>query len=78
MLQVLNKHGAINESLDFMGEQGKKSEVTLFNRMILSVVLAEREVIELLLVRARILQGVQGSPPQVCVGDLRERLLEHT
>jgi len=78
MFQVLNKHRAINKSLDFMGEQGEKSEVALFNRVILSVVLAEREVVELLLVGACILQGVQGSPPQVCVGDLRERLLEHT
>ena len=78
MLQVLDEHRAINKPLDFMGEQGEKSEVTLFNRVILSVVLTEREVVEVLLVRTCILQGVQGSPPEICVGDLCERLLDHT
>lgn len=78
MLQVLDKSGAFDESWDFMGEQGKESEVALFDRVILSVGLAEREVVEALLVGARILEGVQGSPPQVGVRDLRERLLKHT
>lgn len=78
MIQVLDKSGTFNESWDFMGEQGEESEVVLFDRVILPVSLAEREVVEALLVGARILQGVQGSPPQVGIRDLRERLLEHT
>jgi len=78
MLQVLDESGAFDEPRDFMGEQGQESEVAFLDRVVLSVGLAEREVVEALLVGARILQGVQGSPPQVGVSDLSERLLKHT
>ena len=59
-----------------MGEQGEKSEVTLFNRVILSIVLAEREVVELLLIGARILQRVQCSSLQICILNGCERAFE--
>jgi len=78
MSQIPNDHRVFLDSLlNLMRKQCKQCKVPLLNWVVLLVCLAKGEVIQVLLVCARILQRVQSASAQVQVRDLLERRLEN-
>ena len=78
MSQIPNYHRVFLDSLlNLMRKQCKQCKVPLLNWVVLLVCLAEGEVVQVLLVCARIFQRVQSASAQVQIGDLLERRLEN-
>ena len=78
MSQIPNDHRVFLYSLlNLMRKQCEQCQVPLLDRMVLLVCLAKGEVVQVLLICARIFQRVQSASAQVQIGDFLERRLEN-